>query len=94
VEQSLPVLQWLRAKLTPAAFGGYEVEQAPNWATAIQRHIETAAFDELRRISPDVLLSTPESAKTHIEPKSANPNTTLSEIQNVVANFLQKNAGS
>jgi hypothetical protein len=97
LERASGLTDRLYAAVTPYVplIKNHELEQPPNWATAVQRHIETVALEELRRNSPDVLLSTPESARAQIDP-NANPptggivNDTLADIQKVVGDYLQK----
>jgi hypothetical protein len=97
IEKPSALSDRLYAAVTPYVpfIKNHELEQPPNWATAVQRHIETVALEELRRNSPDVLLSTPESARSQIA-SSARPlksgvvNETLADIQKVVGDYLQK----
>ena len=97
IEKASPVWDRARAYVTPyiPIVENFELKQPPNWATAVQRHLETVALEELRRRSPDVLLRTLESARGQIAP-SAQPaqneavDETLADIQKVVGNYLQK----
>jgi hypothetical protein len=73
----------------------FELKQPPSWATAVQRYIEMLSLEELRRRSPDVLLSTPESARAQVDPsprqeKTGEAEETLAEIQKVIRDYLKK----
>jgi hypothetical protein len=98
LEQAASLWDRTRAYITPYIPGvqNFEIEQAPKWATAVQRHIETLALEQLRRSSPDVLLSTKASAVAQVDPsarseKSVEADETLAEIQKIVGDYLQKN---
>jgi hypothetical protein len=86
-----------RAYVTPyiPMVQNFELKQAPNWAMAAQRQSELLALEQLRRSSPDVLLSTPQSARVQIDPTARQPNIdetqqTLAKIQNVIGDYLRK----
>ena len=68
---------------------------APGWLTTTQRLLETAAFDELRKASDDVLLSAPATTGAvempSIEPQMRQSTELLSEIQDVIGNYLASN---
>jgi hypothetical protein len=68
-----------RAYVTPyiPIVQNYEIKQAPSWAMAAQRQSEMLALDRLRRNSPDVLLSSSESARIQSVPKRAWPRQAL-----------------
>ena len=87
-----PVLDATHMNAAVETFGP---EQAPNWAMAIQRHLETVAQEELRRRSPDVLLATTKSARAQIDEaarsaRSREKDETLAEIQKVVKDYVQQ----
>ncbi len=97
IEKTASLWDRARAYVTPyiPVVQNFELKQPPNWATAVQRHFECLALEELRRSSPDVLLSTPESARAQVDPsarpaKSDGVEETLAEIQKVVGDYLQK----
>jgi hypothetical protein len=86
-----------RAYVTPyiPMVDNFELKQAPNWATAVQRQSELLALEQLRRSSPDVLLSTPQSARAQIDSSARVSNSdeseeTLAEIQKVIGDYLRK----
>jgi hypothetical protein len=86
-----------RAYVTPyiPAIPNFQLRQPPNWAAAMQRHLEMLQLEELRRRSPDVLLSTPESARAQVDPsprpaKTDGDDGTLAEVQKVIGQYLQK----
>lgn len=86
-----------RAYVTPyiPVIQNFELKQAPNWATAVQRQSELLALEQLRRNSPDVLLSTAQSARVQIDPAARQPNIdeaqqTLADIQKVIGDYLRK----
>ena len=70
----------------------HEITQVPNWAAATQRFVETATLDELRRASPDVLLSGGTvSLATHPATRAGSLDVvkqTLADIQAVVSKHL------
>lgn len=94
-----PASLWDRARARVSHYipmvQDFELKQSPNWAAAVQRHIEAVALEQLRRSSPDVLLSTPECDRAQVDP-TARPvecegeEKTLEEIQKVVSVYLQK----
>lgn len=69
-----------------------ETPAPPNWLAATQRYLESAVFEEVRRSSTDVLLSTPDQNKPPLSLETSAQNRltieTLEEIQNVVQNYL------
>jgi hypothetical protein len=95
IEKAAPWRDWLRAKITPYIpyVKDFELKQAPNWATAVQRHVETVALEELRRTSPDVLLSSSDSVRAQLDHATRGENgaveETLEEIQKVVRDYMQ-----
>jgi hypothetical protein len=71
----------------------FERTQPPNWLTAVQRHVETVALEELRRRSPDVLLSR-DCVRAQIDPtetrgKSEDVEKTMEDILRVVSGYLK-----
>lgn len=89
-----PLTERWRAAVTRVLPGvaTHELQQAPNWAGAVQRYAESAALDQLRRMSGDVLLSRAEEAQ---ERRPATPDTetaivseTLADIVTVTARYL------
>ena len=99
-EQTASLWDRTRAYVTPyiPIVNNFELKQAPNWATAMQRQSEVLALEQLRRSSPDILLSTPQSARAQIN-SSARVSTgdgeedTLADIQNVIGKYLRKSGG-
>ncbi len=71
---------------------GVDLKQAPNWASATQRYVESAKLNQLRRASTDVLFTKSsaaiEQAKTVAQSETVQK--TLSDIQNIVASYLKK----
>jgi len=96
VPSVLAATQLNAALIEAAAPPGIEdFEQPPKWVNAVQRHLEGLELEQLRRSSPDVLLSTPECARTQIDlsARSVTNETedeTLADIQKVVGSYLQK----
>jgi hypothetical protein len=85
----------LKATNKNAALVEERASELPHWAMAVQRHVESLALEELRRNSPDVLLSTSESTCVQFDPtkcaaKSEGVEKTLGEIQKIVSDCLQK----
>ncbi len=82
------MLNWLNS------WRGLENPQTPKWASAIQRHIESLTLHELRRQSPDILLSSRESLLSQLEKKNSGAaddggRETLEAIQKIVADNLK-----
>lgn len=72
----------------------HQIEQVPNWASAIQRYVETASLDQLRRASNDVLLSRANEASDGDAPASPSRQTEmvgkiLTQIQTAVAGRIE-----
>lgn len=70
-------------------------EQAPGWAIAYQRFLESTALEELRRLSTDVLASHDTLSRSALAKHSAagvdttTLQRTLSEISSVVASYIK-----
>ncbi|WP_375778888.1 hypothetical protein ACE103_07415 [Bradyrhizobium sp. ma5] len=71
---------------------GLDLKQAPDWASAAQRYVESASLDQLRRVSTDVLFSKPTAALDQVEAaaQSQTVQKTLSDIQNIVGDYLKR----
>lgn len=96
-EKTASLWDLTRAYVTPyiPMVNNFELKQAPNWATAAQRQSELRALEQLRRNSPDVLLSTPQSARAQIDSSARISNSdegeeTFADIQKVIRDYLQK----
>jgi hypothetical protein len=86
-----------RAYVTPYIPGieNYEIEQAPSWATALQRQSEFLALERLRRNGDDVLLSSAKSASDQVghAATSIASDSTLDEIHKVIGDYLRNKDG-
>jgi hypothetical protein len=71
---------------------GPELQQAPNWASAMQRYIESASLDQLRLNSNDVLLTKggPATEQPMSRERTETVKHTLADIQAAAANYLRK----
>jgi hypothetical protein len=72
-----------------------DIRQAPNWASAAQRYIESVSLDQLRLNATDVLFTkadAPAAPPGQDAPDSQNEalKETLSDIQKVVGSYLRK----
>jgi hypothetical protein len=70
--------------------GAPDTTQTPNWASATQRFIEGAALDQLRRNSSDILFTKTSSGKVKSFEHDKVLTDALSDIQKVVAGYLNK----
>jgi hypothetical protein len=75
--------------------GGVNLEQTPNWASAVQRHVETLTLEELRQQTQDLLLSSQDSLRSQLDKVSGAmasdvSKETLEAIQKIVAEHLKK----
>ena len=71
---------------------GLDLKQAPDWASAAQRYVESASLDQLRRLSTDVLFSKSSVALGQVKAaaQSETVQKTLSDIQNIVGSYLKR----
>lgn len=71
---------------------GLDLKQAPDWASAAQRYVESASLDQLRRVSTDVLFSKSTAALDQVKAaaQSETVQKTLSDIQNIVGSYLKR----
>lgn len=71
---------------------GLDLKQAPDWASAAQRYVESASLDQLRRVSTDVLFSKSTAALDQVKAaaQSETVQKTLSDIQNIVGSYLRR----
>jgi hypothetical protein len=71
-----------------------ELRQTPNWASAVQRHVETLTLEELRGKSKNILLSSSDSLRAQFDRSAGAAEDenakTLEEIQKIVADHLKK----
>jgi hypothetical protein len=85
-----------RARAKAAAYipiiRAHDPQQAPNWASAVQRYIESATLDQLRLNSTDVLFTKPDAPGGQVVTAGQNEvlKETLSDIQKVIGNYLRK----
>lgn len=71
---------------------GLDLKQAPDWASAAQRYVESASLDQLRRVSTDVLFSKSTAALDQVKAaaQSETVQKTLSDIQNIVGKYVKR----
>ncbi|AMA59952.1 hypothetical protein [Bradyrhizobium sp. CCGE-LA001] len=71
---------------------GLDLKQAPDWAAAAQRYVESASLDQLRRVSTDVLFSKSTATLDQVKAaaQSETVQKTLSDIQNIVGSYLKR----
>jgi hypothetical protein len=85
------------AQPSAAALENINPKQLPNWAGALQRHIEAVALEDLRRRSPDVMLASPESARSQLPPNtplagSKNVDKVFDDIRKIMNDYLRNSA--
>lgn len=71
-------------------FGSQGPTEAPTWASATQRYIENATFDQLQRNSPDILFTKARPEKIASSKQDMVLKDTLSDIQKIVGSYLKK----
>lgn len=95
LELRAPLTARLRTTLTSILPGvkTAETPAPPNWLAAMQRYLESAVFEEVRRSAADVLLSGSGQDRCPVSPETSAQNrqtrATLEDIQNVVRGYLE-----
>jgi hypothetical protein len=97
IQQRAPLVDRVLTTVTNALPGvpNYVIKNAPNWAGAAQRYVETTALSQMRRASSDVLFSQPERKPDDERSSSATAalsatHEALADVQNVVREYLNK----
>ena len=71
---------------------GVDLKPPPDWASAAQRYVESAALNQLRRVSTDVLFTKSAAALDQVKSaaQSETVQKTLSDIQKIVGSYMNK----